>query len=479
MGAAAAQRGARWSRAAVAYKRLATLVRGARRGLHADLALAVQRLARGGVVDLGKEAGGLHEGHRVVVHFVRDGGQRDVDVQAVGTPLVEDDLAPTLLQVLQSLDVIQHGLETVVHSAMAGRLRLVAVGLHTAEVLRDAAAVGTLGTQRDGLPVARQLFVHELPEARHEVLLRPHIVLEDYRQRPAAVYGRALGAEVRRGATDAAEDAVEADLPSLALSALEVETLGDKAFLLRTAQRVADAHVDAVDALGLNVELLQARGHVHPSLLVHAQIQHEDLHVLAEPLVRGGPLVCRPRPGGSLRLRVAHLRLEQREELLRRVGRARLEGDRVELLPREAIGEPGVATVPFPGDPAPIAAAAGHVHAVGAAVEVVVAHGLRRWRQVPSSRLLLAEARVPIAEGFGAAQADYVAGGAVGCLALASWRSGAQRTKYDDAQDDHRWRKPRQPAVRSPSEVTLNPRPSPSGAHWQQRRGLSTGGGLS
>mmetsp|Transcript_53903 Transcript_53903/g.167041 ORF Transcript_53903/g.167041 Transcript_53903/m.167041 type:complete len:211 (-) Transcript_53903:607-1239(-) len=197
---------------------------------------------------------------------------------------VPDAPRERLPQALQGLHLIEHAVETVVHPVPATVGRLVDVGLHAGEVRRHAHAKGACGLQGDGLPIARRLCRHQALQLQGEVVLEPHVVLQDdcQRLRLSGEGYPAHGAQVRRGATDHAPDPVHGPLRPLC-----IETRGDDALALHPRVCPGDGHVYPRDKLRLDPQLGESRRHETPPRDIPGQIQHVYRDVCLQPRLCG------------------------------------------------------------------------------------------------------------------------------------------------------------------------------------------------
>eukprot|EP00421_Protoceratium_reticulatum_P016249 CAMPEP_0168388708 /NCGR_PEP_ID=MMETSP0228-20121227/16590_1 /TAXON_ID=133427 /ORGANISM="Protoceratium reticulatum, Strain CCCM 535 (=CCMP 1889)" /LENGTH=534 /DNA_ID=CAMNT_0008401963 /DNA_START=36 /DNA_END=1641 /DNA_ORIENTATION=+ len=325
--------------------------RGRRPRLHVDAP------AQRGVVGLLQEARVLHRGHGVEGHLVGDGRQRHVHVHAVRSRLVEDHALPGLLDLSQRACPVEHGLHAPVHAVAAPPGRLVGVGLHARQVGRHALAVGTPSVQRGHLPVTGQLLRHEAPEALHEVVRGPGVVLEDQGQgRPVRHY-LGLRLEVRGGAAHGPQDATHVLLRPVGdlLREREVELRRYPARGLRLGELARIARVHAGHVRRPDAQALEPVGDHPPAVDVRQEAQHIDTDMVPEPFARCVPLLGCPLAGPAKLRPVAHLRVRQAVEgvVLPGWGGAEASGHVLQPLPGHVVLEVVVAGL-LHADPAPV-----------------------------------------------------------------------------------------------------------------------------
>mmetsp|Transcript_64665 Transcript_64665/g.169316 ORF Transcript_64665/g.169316 Transcript_64665/m.169316 type:complete len:356 (+) Transcript_64665:297-1364(+) len=298
--------------------------------------------------------------------------------------LIEDGRHPDILHSLDLVGAVEHALEAVVHPVAAAPGRLVDVRQDARQVRRDAASEGAARGQRDGLPVAGQLRLHQAPEPRHEVLRGRDVVLEDHGQGSSARHAGPLGPEVPCGTADRPGDASEAAhvvlrLVGLRLRPLDAVAAGDEALVDGVLLRTRLAHVHAPHEAERDVELVEPLGDgVYPRFALR-KAQHIDGHVVSEP--RHGL-----RPIAELEIhRLAQLAPVAQLGVLQRAEGGGDRGGGVDgllalLFPREALPQVLVATL-LHADPAPVPAEAALLGQLGLRegdhLPAIVAHLLR------------------------------------------------------------------------------------------------------
>mmetsp|Transcript_37656 Transcript_37656/g.104828 ORF Transcript_37656/g.104828 Transcript_37656/m.104828 type:complete len:351 (+) Transcript_37656:327-1379(+) len=256
-----------------------------------------------------QQAGRLEVWHTIVRHLVRDRGQSDVHVEAMGGRSVPDALRELLPEALKGLHAVKHPVEAVVNAMPAAPGRLVDVGLHPREVRRHAIAKGASRFQGDHLPVARRLAGHQALQLDGKIVLQAHIILEDdgHRLLLPRCSNPLHGAQVRRCAADHAADSVHC-----LVCLLRVELHWDHPVLFQLGVRPRHRHVGARDELRLQPKLREPGGYELLALRVPREVQDVDGDIGLQPLPRGLRLCRGGHHSGTQVVPLAQHRVLQR-----------------------------------------------------------------------------------------------------------------------------------------------------------------------